>query len=103
MEKVSKIQIGCSKYDIQDSEARQLIQDLGNNVLRNIDIEANVDDTTGTPSVYVVKGDNKITLNFSGLKGEIGQKGEDGAPGRDGQDGKDGVNGVNGSDGQRGP
>lgn len=109
MEKVSKIQIGCSKYDIQDSEARQLIQELrDSDILSDIDIDATVDSNTGTPNVHVDKGENSFTLNFTGLKGETGPRGEkgergdrgeqgnDGNDGRDGRDGKDGVDGRNG-------
>lgn len=109
MEKVSKIQIGCSKYDIQDSEARQLIQELrDSDILSDIDINATVDSNTGTPNVHVDKGENSFTLNFTGLKGETGPRGEkgdrgdrgeqgnDGNDGRDGKDGKDGVDGRNG-------
>lgn len=109
MEKVSKIQIGCSKYDIQDSEARQLIQELrDSDILSDIDINATVDSNTGTPNVHVDKGENSFTLNFTGLKGETGPRGEkgergdrgeqgnNGNDGRDGKDGKDGVDGRNG-------
>ena len=109
MEKVSKIQIGCSKYDIQDSEARQLIEELKNSdVLRDIDINATVDSNTGTPHVFVNKGENTFTLNFTGLKGETGPRGEQGPRGERGeqgpagQDGRDGRDGVVGHDGAPG-
>ena len=109
MEKISKIQIGCSKYDIQDSEARQLIEELKNgDVLRDIDINATVDSNTGTPHVFVNKGENTFTLNFTGLKGETGPRGEQGPRGERGeqgpagQDGRDGRDGTIGQDGAPG-
>lgn len=109
MEKVSKIQIGCSKYDIQDSEARQLIQELrDNDILSDIDINATVDSNTGTPNVHVDKGENSFTLNFTGLKGETGPRGEKGErgdrgeQGNDGNDGRDGKDGKDGADGRNG-
>ena len=49
------------------------------NALDNIEIDATVDDTTGTPSVNVTKEDNKYTFNFSGLKGGVGETGADGS------------------------
>lgn len=109
MEKVSKIQIGCSKYDIQDNEARQLIEELKNSgILNDIDIDATVDSNTGTPHVFVEKGENSFTLNFTGLKGETGPKGdkgdrgdrgEQGPAGNDGRDGRDGTIGHDGAPG----
>ena len=39
------------------------------NGLANIEVEATVDNTEGTPSVAVSKERNKLTFAFSGLKG----------------------------------
>lgn len=105
MEKVSKIQIGCSKYDIQDKEARELIQNFKEHMLDEIEVSATVDDTGDDPSVTVNKDGNSLTFRFSGIKGKPGkdgEDGEDGLPGRDGRDGMPGNNGENGAPGQTG-
>lgn len=97
MEKVSKIKIGCKPYELYDPTAHEAIERIQErDVLEDISVEANVDDTTGTPAVSVIKGENKITLNFSGLKGERGEKGEQG------EQGPAGLMGIKGEDGQDG-
>lgn len=88
------------------------------NALDNIEIDATVDDTTGTPSVNVTKEDNKYTFNFSGLKGGVGETGADGSSitfddlteeqkaqlkGEKGDKGLQGDDGVKGDDGDQGP
>lgn len=66
------------------------------NGLANIEVEATVDNTEGTPSVAVNKERNKLTFAFSGLKGQAGAAGADGA---DGADGEQGVRGYKGEQG----
>ena len=61
--------------------------------LANMNIEATVDNSTGTPSVAVTKNNDKIVFAFSGLKGATGKPGLDGA---DGQQGDPGLNGKTG-------
>lgn len=109
MEKVSKIKIGCKPYELYDPTAHEAIERIQEkDVLEDISVEANVDDTTGTPAVSVIKGENKITLNFSGLKGERGEKGEQGEQGPaglmgiKGEDGQDGAQGPQGEPGEPG-
>lgn len=87
-------------------------------VLDDLQIDATVDNTTGTPSVNVVKEDKKYTFNFTGLKGNDGIAGVDGADGSSltfddlteeqkaslkGERGPQGNDGVKGDDGERGP
>ena len=64
----------------------------------NIDIDAVVDNTTGTPNVTVNREGNKLTFAFSGLKGQAGQDGRDGqsVQGEDGQQGEPGLQGAQG-------
>lgn len=64
----------------------------------NIDIDAIVDNTTGTPNVTVNREGNKLTFAFSGLKGQAGQDGRDGqsVQGEDGQQGEPGLQGAQG-------
>lgn len=53
-------------------------------VFDNIEVDATVDDTIGTPSVNVThdKENNKLTFAFSGIKGEVGETGSDGQDGQ---------------------
>lgn len=102
MEKISKIKIGCEPYEIYDPSAHEKIEQITDrDILKDIIVEAHVDDTTGTPNVAVVKGENKITLNFSGLKGESGINGED-ATGIQGPKGDKGDMGEQGPQGPQG-
>ena len=66
--------------------------------LSNIDIDAVVDNTTGTPSVTVNREGNKFTFAFSGLKGQDGQDGRDGQSiqGEEGLQGEPGEKGDSG-------
>lgn len=103
MEKISKIKIGCKPYEVYDPSAHEKIEQITDrDVLKDIVLEAHVDDTTGTPNVAVVKGENKITLNFSGLKGESGNNGQDAAQGERGPQGPQGEQGPQGPQGPQG-
>ena len=111
MEKVKKIKIGCKPYEVYDPSAHERIDQLEQrDLLENITVEAHVDDTTGTPNVNVVKGENKITLNFSGLKGQpgidgldaVGEQGPEGPQGETGPEGPQGPQGEPGYDGKTG-
>lgn len=105
MEKISKIKIGCKPYDIYDPSAHEKIEQITErDILENIEVEAHVDDTIGTPNVTVVKGENKITLKFSGLKGESGIDGENaiGIQGPKGDKGDTGEQGPQGPQGEPG-
>lgn len=105
MEKIKKIKIGCKPYEVYDPSAHEKIEQMSErDLLQDIVVEAHVDDTTGTPNVAVVKGENKITLNFSGLKGEPGNSGEDavGIQGPKGDKGDKGDTGVQGPQGEPG-
>lgn len=70
----------------------------GGGVTPDISATATVDDSTGTPSVAVVKTGTdeapNFAFNFHNLKGETGAAGRDGTDGRDGIDGRDGTDGV---------
>lgn len=102
MEKIKKIKIGCKPYEVYDPSAHERIDQLEQrDLLENITVEAHVDDTTGTPNVAVVKGENKITLNFSGLKGEHGDNGIN-ATGIQGPKGDKGDKGDTGAQGPQG-
>ncbi|MCD8200598.1 MAG: hypothetical protein LUD47_00810, partial [Clostridia bacterium] len=72
----------------------------------NITMLANVNDTTGDPSVEVTKNgtdENPIfTLDFSGLKGEQGEQGEQGIQGEQGEKGEPGEKGDKGDQGEQG-
>lgn len=105
MEKIKKIKIGCKPYEVYDPSAHEKIEQITErDILQDIVVEAHVDDTTGTPNVAVVKGENKITLNFSGLKGEPGNSGEDavGIQGPKGDKGDKGDTGAQGPQGEPG-
>ena len=103
MEKISKIKIGCKPYEVYDPSAHEKIEQITDrDVLKDIVVEAHVDDTTGTPNVAVVKGENKITLNFSGLKGESGNNGQDAVQGERGPQGPQGEQGPQGPQGPQG-
>lgn len=103
MEKIKKIKIGCKPYDVYDPSAHERIDQLEEkDILENIVVEAHVDNTTGTPNVAVVKGENKITLNFSGLKGESGDSGHDAEQGPQGPKGDKGDKGDTGAQGPQG-
>lgn len=105
MEKIKKIKIGCKPYEVYDPSAHEKIEQITErDLLQDIVVEAHVDDTTGTPNVAVVKGENKITLNFSGLKGEPGNSGENavGIQGPKGDKGDKGDTGAQGPQGEPG-
>lgn len=51
----------------------------------NLNVEATVDNTTGTPSVNITVEENTIKLAFSGLKGETGPQGNSGYQGAAGE------------------
>lgn len=68
----------------------------------NIEADATVDDTTGTPDVSVQKteeGDTTtFTFNFTGLKGETGETGATGPTGPQGSQGPAGIGVPTGGD-----
>lgn len=92
----------CLSYEQQIAFILKLIDDIdGGVVIPEITADATVDQSTGTPSVSVVKtGTDEapvFTFNFHNIKGETGERGEKGdtgetgATGRPGNDGADGV------------
>lgn len=92
----------CLSYEQQIAFILKLIDDIdGGVVIPEITADATVDQSTGTPSVSVVKtGTDEapvFTFNFHNIKGETGERGEKGetgetgATGRPGNDGADGI------------
>lgn len=73
----------------------------------NITASASVDDTSGTPSVEVVKtlidGNPNFDFAFTGLKGAPGEQGPQGDTGATGPQGPQGPQGETGSQGEQGP
>lgn len=102
MQCVDEYNTGCGCCCTQNSDLQDAIDQLREEMLTDINISANVDDTIGNPHVSVVKDGNNFTFNFSGLKGSQGVKGDTGLPGKDGIDGTDGRNGSDGHDGSDG-
>lgn len=64
--------------------------------------EATVDGTTGTPSVTASIANQRLSLAFSGLKGETGAKGDTGDTGAKGDTGDTGAQGPKGDTGDPG-
>lgn len=92
----------CLSYEQQIAYILKLIEEIdGGVIIPEITADATVDQSTGTPSVSVVKtGTDEapvFTFNFHNIKGETGQRGEKGetgetgATGRPGNDGADGI------------
>ena len=91
----------CLSYEQQIAFILKLIEDIDSGVvIPEITADATVDQSTGTPSVSVVKtGTDEapvFTFNFHNIKGETGQRGEKGETGEQGETGRPGNDGADG-------
>ena len=91
----------CLSYEQQIAYILKLIEDIDTGVIvPEITADATVDQSTGTPSVTVVKtGEDEapvFTFNFHNIKGERGERGEKGDTGETGATGHPGNDGADG-------
>lgn len=91
----------CLSYEQQIAFILKLIEDIDTGVIvPDITADATVDQSTGTPSVTVVKtGEDEapvFTFNFHNIKGETGQRGQQGEQGEQGETGRPGNDGADG-------